>query len=129
MDVRTVEREISNDTVWRRPTWPFNGTAKHGSDWFDDNLDILEDIIDRDDRTHTKQQKPARQHEPQIVRAMKVMNLAAPLTLTALKSRYKDLVKQHHPDANNGDKSAEDRLKSINEAYATLKKFTARSGL
>jgi len=127
MDVRTVEREIRNDTVWRRPTWPFNGAAKHGRDWFDDNLDILEDIIDQDDRTHSKQQKPARQPEPQIVLAMKVMNLAAPLTLTALKSRYKDLVKQHHPDANHGDKSAEDRLKAINEAYATLKQFTSKN--
>ena len=35
--------------------------------------------------------------------------------------RYLTLVKQHHPDANGGDKAAEERLKSINEAYATLK--------
>ncbi|MBL4719549.1 MAG: J domain-containing protein [Alphaproteobacteria bacterium] len=129
MDTQTIEREIRNDTVWRRPTWPFNGSAKHGRDWFDDNLDILEDILDNDDRTHAKPKKPVRQIDPTIAIAMKVMNLTAPLTLTALKSRYKDLVKRHHPDANNGDKSAEDRLKTINEAYATLKKFTARPSL
>jgi curved DNA-binding protein CbpA len=38
-----------------------------------------------------------------------------------LKARYKVLVKMHHPDAHGGDKAAEERLKIINQAYATLK--------
>ena len=38
-----------------------------------------------------------------------------------LKARYKVLVKQHHPDAHGGDKDAEEKLKIINQAYATLK--------
>ncbi len=56
---------------------------------------------------------------------MDIMDLNAPLTLTGLKARYKELVKQHHPDANGGDKLAEERLKEINEAYSTLKKALA----
>ena len=41
--------------------------------------------------------------------------------MTDLKTRYKQLAKLHHPDANNGDRAAEERLKTINLAYATLR--------
>ena len=33
-------------------------------------------------------------------------------------------MKQLHPDANGGDKEAEERLKLINQAYSTLKHST-----
>ncbi|PSC04997.1 molecular chaperone DnaJ [Alsobacter soli] len=39
----------------------------------------------------------------------------------AVKARYKELVKQVHPDANGGDRSLEDRLREIINAYNTLK--------
>jgi curved DNA-binding protein CbpA len=51
------------------------------------------------------------------------MGLEPPVSEVELKARYKQLVKKHHPDANGGDKQAEERLKIINEAYTTLKKF------
>lgn len=38
-----------------------------------------------------------------------------------IKKAYKALVKIHHPDANGGDKSSEDRLRAIIAAYAHLK--------
>ena len=38
-----------------------------------------------------------------------------------MKTRYKELAKRHHPDANGGDRAAEERLKTINIAYATLR--------
>ncbi|MBT5810107.1 MAG: DnaJ domain-containing protein [Rhodospirillaceae bacterium] len=128
LDAKTIEREIRNDTVWRRPTWPLNGNSRRSNlgAWFEDDLEILEDIIDNSDSTHAKQSKQFVHDEPEAAQAMRAMNLVAPLTLTALKSRYKDLVKRLHPDTNNGDKNAEDKLKSINEAYATLKKFATR---
>jgi curved DNA-binding protein CbpA len=50
-----------------------------------------------------------------------VFDLEPPLTAVQLKARYKVLVKQHHPDAHGGDKAAEEKLKIINQAYATLK--------
>ena len=37
-----------------------------------------------------------------------------------LKSAYKRLAKQYHPDVNPGDQAAEDRFKEIAEAYAVL---------
>ena len=39
----------------------------------------------------------------------------------AVKTRYKELVKQLHPDANGGDRSNEDRLREIIRAYNYLK--------
>lgn len=53
--------------------------------------------------------------------ALDTLGLTLPLSLAALKARYKALVKQFHPDANGGDKTSEERLKLVNQAYATLK--------
>jgi len=53
--------------------------------------------------------------------ALAVFDLEAPFTPVRLKARYKMLVKEHHPDAHGGDKAAEEKLKIINQAYATLK--------
>ena len=38
-----------------------------------------------------------------------------------IKTRFKELVKRHHPDANGGDRGSEDRLREIIEAYNYLK--------
>jgi molecular chaperone DnaJ len=38
-----------------------------------------------------------------------------------LKSAFRKLAKQHHPDANPGDKTSEHKFKEINEAYDILK--------
>ena len=54
-------------------------------------------------------------------KAMAVMEMEAPLTMEALRRRYKTLVKQYHPDRRGGDKRAEEKLKAINLAYSSLK--------
>jgi DnaJ-domain-containing protein 1 len=53
--------------------------------------------------------------------ALAVFEIEPPFTPVRLKARYKALVKLHHPDAHGGDKVAEEKLKIINQAYATLK--------
>src|SRR5215217_8517557 len=37
-----------------------------------------------------------------------------------IKAAYRKLARKHHPDVNQGDKSAESRFKEINEAYEVL---------
>ncbi|ANW03118.1 J domain-containing protein [Bradyrhizobium icense] len=54
-------------------------------------------------------------------KALQVMGLTAEATLKDVKAKYKALVKQHHPDANGGDRSTEARLIEIIEAYNYLK--------
>jgi hypothetical protein len=54
-------------------------------------------------------------------KALQVMGLGPDATLESVKAKYKALVKQHHPDANGGDRSTEDRLIEIIKAYNYLK--------
>ncbi len=54
-------------------------------------------------------------------KALIVMGLGPDATLETVKAKYKMLVKQHHPDANGGDRSTEDRLIEIIKAYNYLK--------
>ena len=54
-------------------------------------------------------------------KALQVMGLGPDATLEVVKAKYKALVKQHHPDANGGDRSTEDRLIEIIKAYNYLK--------
>jgi curved DNA-binding protein CbpA len=54
-------------------------------------------------------------------KALQVMGLGSDATLEVVKAKYKALVKQHHPDANGGDRSTEDRLIEIIKAYNYLK--------
>ncbi len=54
------------------------------------------------------------------------LGIAPTASLDAIKKQYKKLAKRYHPDANGGDKSAEERLKCINAAYSELKKLHVR---
>jgi len=50
------------------------------------------------------------------------MNLDASATSPVIRARYTELVKQCHPDANGGDRSAEHKLQRVIKAYKTLQK-------
>ena len=54
-------------------------------------------------------------------KAFDTLGLAANATSAEIKSRYKDLVKKHHPDANGGDRGSEDRFRAVIQAYQLLK--------
>ena len=57
-------------------------------------------------------------------KALQVLGLEDAATTADVKVRFKALVKQHHPDANGGDRSTEDRLIEIIKAYNYLKSMT-----
>jgi DnaJ-domain-containing protein 1 len=59
-------------------------------------------------------------HEPDR-RAFETLGLRGHAKAEEIKMAYKKLVKIHHPDANGGDKSSEERLRAIIAAYTHLK--------
>ena len=50
----------------------------------------------------------------------KVLGVAQTASLDEIKSRFKKLALQYHPDRNPGDQHAEERFKEINRAYQIL---------
>ncbi len=54
-------------------------------------------------------------------KSLSTLGLDATASAADVKARYKLLVKRHHPDANGGDRSLEDRLREIIQAYSYLK--------
>ena len=54
-------------------------------------------------------------------KALDTLGLEISATPPQVKARFKELVKRHHPDANGGDRSTEDRLVEIIQSYNYLK--------
>ena len=49
-----------------------------------------------------------------------ILGLPKTATDKEIKAAYRKLARQHHPDVNSGDKSAEDKFKNVGEAYEVL---------
>jgi hypothetical protein len=54
-------------------------------------------------------------------KALDALGLEPEATGHDIKVRFKALVKRHHPDVNGGDRSSEDKLREIIQAYKYLK--------
>ena len=118
LDAGAIEQHIRADTIWRRPVCPLGGRRSNGPR-IHDPLDLSNEAglneQPRPKMDGSEQLTPAERN------AMGVLELSWPLTQAVVKSRYKELVKIHHPDANGGDREAEEKLKEINAAYSTLR--------
>jgi hypothetical protein len=116
-----IEAQVRADTSWQRPTWPLGRLgARLDSDLLNDPLHVL-NAGRRAAREAEQRARAAADMPPEMREPLATLGLSWPLTLAELKARYKQLAKLHHPDANNGDRAAEERLKTINLAYATLR--------
>ena len=112
-----VEEDVRKDIVWDRPSWPLRGYVSP------------ENIIDQmgafspDWDTEKGSQSPPTNIAKRGAReswAISIFALSGPVNSESVKSRYKELVKQHHPDKNRGDKAGEEKIKEINEAYEII---------
>ncbi len=116
-----IEAQIRADTAWQRPTWPL---GRLGAGTVDE--EVIRDplgVLSAGGMRGGKRTAPPRDEAPHALREpLTTLGLDWPVSLDEAKSRYKELAKLHHPDANNGSRDAEERLKTINLAYSTLRR-------
>lgn len=116
-DVMAFQKEA---VIGHRPTWTMG--VKRGAQGFrEDGLDP--DSFFRDFGGSRRRAEPAKPRHPvATLKAFHTLGFDEPPAEPGLvKARYKELVKRLHPDANGGDRSREDKLREIIQAYNHLK--------
>src|SRR5215469_8477939 len=130
MNADAVARYQKDALTGHRPTWKMgaNGGVKKGAeagiDGAFDPFSMFSEINGRASWRRGPEAQPKAETRKVMNaerKALQVMGLGPDATLADVKSKYKALVKQHHPDANGGDRSTEDRLIEIIKAYNYLK--------
>lgn len=133
MNADAVARYQKDALTGHRPTWKMgaNTSAKRGKGSAEAEFDGASDPFSMFSELNGRGRwRPGPDTAPKSEirkvfnaerKALQVMGLGPEATLEQVKVKYKALVKQHHPDANGGDRSTEDRLIEIIKAYNYLK--------
>ncbi len=132
MDNDSVASFIKSSSTGHRPTWKMGinrGTDADQATLSDDKRDWTAPKHDPFElfrgthsyRPETRQERRQRRMTEAQKNAFDVLKLDVSVDKTEIKTRFKELVKRHHPDANGGDRSSEERLRQIIQAYNVLK--------
>lgn len=126
MDEGSVRAWQKDSITGHRPTWKMGVNAKGAGQA---GFDPREAARARAERRYGGTNGFGSGYEPRRrklkaleQRAFDTLGLNADANAAEIKVRYKDLVKRHHPDANGGDRSSEERLRQIIQAYTLLRK-------
>jgi curved DNA-binding protein CbpA len=123
-DVAAYQKDAA---LGHRPTWKMGergkrpGTGRNGKTGktfnYEDPINVLgEDGAEIETPSIERRQLLAQQR-----RAFETLDLDEAADGELIRTRFKALVKKHHPDVNGGDKSSEHRLREVIQAYNTLK--------
>jgi DnaJ domain len=121
MSPQEIESNLRHDSGWHRPTWPLGrlGASRRLSPEF---LRGPLGMLREGQPPQARRRGPlAEKAPPELRAALDVLGLEWPVDGRAVRSRYKELAKRFHPDVNNGDRSAEEKLKDVNRAYSLLR--------
>ncbi len=127
-----IARYQKDALTGHRPTWKMGansgtkgkGKAEEAFGGANDPFNMFSELNGRSQGQpgpETKAQAERRKVMNAERKALQVMGLDSSATVHEVKTRFKALVKQHHPDANGGDRSTEDRLIEIIKSYNYLK--------
>lgn len=126
-DIQSYQKD---SMIGHRPTWrmgvdaradeapPPTGKTKTGWTGKDNNSFRLFSGGFRGQNPDAKPRRIVRNMER---KSLRTLGLDETANAQDVKIRYKQLVKRHHPDANGGDRSLEDKLCDIIQAYNYLK--------
>ena len=108
-----------------RPTWKMGtGKTQARADFRDfgqdaaDPFGLFGEGLRAEQQARAEAARPVRNAER---KALDTLGLDVGATPHQVKMRFKELVKRHHPDANGGDRSTEDRLVEVIQSYNYLK--------
>lgn len=104
-----------------RPTWKMGtgkGTVRPDVGAASDTFGLFSEGLRAEQQQRAEAARPVRNAER---KALDTLGLDVGATTVEVKAKFKELVKRHHPDANGGDRSTEDRLVEIIQAYNYLK--------
>jgi hypothetical protein len=130
MSDEAVARYQKDDLTGHRPTWKLGSiggkrAARRGRGEFRGADFVTNDPFSLFGETsqagHARTAPEARKVLNAQRRALDALGFEGVASRVDIKSRFKKLVKQHHPDANGGDRGSEDRLREIIQAYNYLK--------
>ncbi len=131
MDDSSIQSFQKESSIGHRPTWrmgvggtgdqpPPAGRAKYGfTESPEDPFRLFPGT--EDGSPSTGEQKRRRSVHNMERKSLRKLGLDETATAAEIRARYKTLVKRHHPDANGGDRSLEDKLREIIQAYNYLK--------
>ena len=124
-DVARYQKEA---LTGHRPTWKLgtNGSVWESSDMRSGSAASrarLRDAHGMFSQGANRNEAPARERrlKPLEAKAFETLGLSARASSKDIKTRYKELVKLHHPDANGGDRGSEERFRNVIQAYRLLK--------
>jgi curved DNA-binding protein CbpA len=130
MSEDAVARYQKEAITGHRPTWKMGLNGKGGArdrsnaDFGDaaDPFAMFQEFAGPRWRPNFEPRQPERRAVRNAERkALDALGLEISASAHDIKMRFKVLVKRHHPDANGGDRSSEDRLREIIQAYNYLK--------
>lgn len=114
--------------VGLRPTWKMSERAKGPNQQFYFRGAFVDPFVIFDDGPAgstpdaTNRNGTGERQLSKMQRAsLETLDLESNATLQDVKARFKELVKRYHPDANGGDRGAEERLRQVIKAYGQLR--------
>jgi hypothetical protein len=120
-----VSKYLKDSVVGHRPTWSMGvrrGDPGFREEGAENGAAFADPLGQYRQRAHARPKRAAQpRYSPVTMRALDALGLDDTARAEDIKSRYKDLVKRHHPDANGGDRSCEEKLREIIHAYKTLR--------
>ena len=110
MDANEIENDIRFDTIWRRPTSSFGSGKK-----------FYNFTINGEDMGTFDNPAGFQPQSNKLLKSLGILKLDINTDLKSIKKRYKELVKEHHPDVKGNSKKV---VKfTINQFENFIRKF------